>query len=164
MSSAAFRRRVGIPIFPGCLATRTNSSAAFDDYHSELRQVVRRGRPGNEMAGFRSRARRGLERRTARPSRRCVSPVAPLYGAGGRQWRSRMPPVLARCIADIGSTHPDESFRWFEANRMPRTSRVQRISVANTWLREPTNVDWLFCYDACAVPLEPPPFRFPCPL
>jgi 6-hydroxynicotinate 3-monooxygenase len=33
---------------------------------------------------------------------------------------------------------------------------VQRISAANTWLRGPTDPDWLYCYDACAVPLVAP--------
>ena len=37
-----------------------------------------------------------------------------------------------------------------------RVGEVQRISLANTWLRTPVNPDWLFCYDACAVPLVEP--------
>jgi 6-hydroxynicotinate 3-monooxygenase len=34
--------------------------------------------------------------------------------------------------------------------------QVQRISEANTWLRGPTDPDWLQAYDACAVPLLAP--------
>jgi 6-hydroxynicotinate 3-monooxygenase len=64
--------------------------------------------------------------------------------------------VLAGCIAELGADNAAESFAWYEANRMPRVAQVQRISLANTWLRTPTNPDWLFRYDACAVPLLPP--------
>ena len=48
------------------------------------------------------------------------------------------------------------TFAWYEANRMPRVRKVQEISLANTWLRTPTDPDWLFKYDAGAVPLLPP--------
>jgi hypothetical protein len=50
------------------------------------------------------------------------------------------------CTAD------GESFRRYEANRMPRTNKVRRISEANTWLRGPADPDWPCAYDACAVP------------
>jgi 6-hydroxynicotinate 3-monooxygenase len=35
--------------------------------------------------------------------------------------------------------------------------QVQRISEANSWLRGPTDLDWLYVYyDACAAPLLAP--------
>ena len=34
--------------------------------------------------------------------------------------------------------------------------QVQRISEANAWLRGPTDPDWLYLYDARAVPLLAP--------
>ena len=64
--------------------------------------------------------------------------------------------VLARCIAEFGLDDASESFAWYEANRMPRVREVQHISSMNSWLRAPTNPDWLFKYDACNVPLVPP--------
>ena len=64
--------------------------------------------------------------------------------------------ILARCIAEFGSDDAGESFAWYEANRKPRVGEVQQISMANTWLRTPIDPDWLFRYDACAVPLKPP--------
>ena len=40
-----------------------------------------------------------------------------------------------------------------EATRKPRTSAVQTGSSANTWMRNETNPDWLYGYDAWTVPL-----------
>ena len=41
------------------------------------------------------------------------------------------------------------AFRRYEAHRKPRTSRIQAISKANTWLRGPeTDTRWLYGYDA----------------
>jgi salicylate hydroxylase/6-hydroxynicotinate 3-monooxygenase len=59
--------------------------------------------------------------------------------------------VLARCLAE---DDVEPAFRRFEAHRKPRTSRIQAISSANTWLRkrEP-DTDWLYGYDAWEVDL-----------
>ena len=82
-------------------------------------------------------------------------PMRP-YMASGAAMAIEDGAILARCIAEIGTDDPAEPFRWYEANRMPRTNKVQRISAANTWLRGPTDTDWLYTYDACAVPLLTP--------
>jgi hypothetical protein len=66
------------------------------------------------------------------------------------------PGVFPDYPAPVVRTADAESFRRYEANRMPRTNKVQRISEANTWLRGPTDPDWLYTYDACAVPLLAP--------
>ncbi len=55
--------------------------------------------------------------------------------------------VLARCLRQFEEF--ETAFSRFEAHRKPRTSRIQAISSANTWLRthEP-QTDWLYAYDA----------------
>jgi salicylate hydroxylase/6-hydroxynicotinate 3-monooxygenase len=60
--------------------------------------------------------------------------------------------VLARCLAD--AVDWASAFERFEAHRKPRTSRIQAISSANTWLRhhEP-ETDWLYGYDPWEVDL-----------
>jgi salicylate hydroxylase/6-hydroxynicotinate 3-monooxygenase len=62
--------------------------------------------------------------------------------------------VLARCLEDTGSY--ESGFALFEAHRKPRTSRIQAISSANTWLRhhEP-DTDWLYAYDPWEADLQP---------
>jgi 2-polyprenyl-6-methoxyphenol hydroxylase-like FAD-dependent oxidoreductase len=65
--------------------------------------------------------------------------------------------VLARCLAEAGLDDCSRAFRRYEAHRKPRTSRIQAISSANTWLRTPdASPDWLYGYDAWSVPLDVP--------
>jgi 2-polyprenyl-6-methoxyphenol hydroxylase-like FAD-dependent oxidoreductase len=42
--------------------------------------------------------------------------------------------VLSRCIATVETDDLECAFRRYEANRKPRTSRIQAVSSANTWL------------------------------
>jgi len=62
--------------------------------------------------------------------------------------------VLARCLAEI----PDvaEALRVYQATRKPRASAVQTGSSANTWMRNATDPDWLYGYDAWSAPLAVP--------
>ena len=49
------------------------------------------------------------------------------------------------------------AFDRYEANRKPRTSRIQAISSANTWMKDGEyDTSWLYGYDAWNVPLELP--------
>jgi 6-hydroxynicotinate 3-monooxygenase len=63
--------------------------------------------------------------------------------------------VLARSIAACGPDVP-AAFRLYEATRIGRTSRVQRESHVNTWLRDPMDPSWVFGYDALTVKLGRP--------
>jgi 2-polyprenyl-6-methoxyphenol hydroxylase-like FAD-dependent oxidoreductase len=59
--------------------------------------------------------------------------------------------VLARCLAEDDFA---PAFERYEAHRKPRTSRIQAISSANTWLRQPEpDTEWLYAYDAWQVDL-----------
>ena len=44
--------------------------------------------------------------------------------------------VLARCLADVNGEDIEGAFKRYERHRKPRTSAVQAISSANTWMRE----------------------------
>jgi salicylate hydroxylase/6-hydroxynicotinate 3-monooxygenase len=64
--------------------------------------------------------------------------------------------VLARCLfeteGDIQS-----AFARYELHRKPRTSRIQAISSANTWMKGGhDDTSWLYGYDAWNVPLNEP--------
>jgi salicylate hydroxylase/6-hydroxynicotinate 3-monooxygenase len=65
--------------------------------------------------------------------------------------------VLSRCLEDVDCDGVAEAFRRFEATRNPRTSRVQLSSRTNSWLREPTDPDWVYGYDAWTAPLADGP-------
>jgi 6-hydroxynicotinate 3-monooxygenase len=62
--------------------------------------------------------------------------------------------VLARCI-EASPKDFDYAFRLYEANRKPRTSRIQNMSHTNTWMPD-EDADWIFGYDAFGQTLSPP--------
>jgi 6-hydroxynicotinate 3-monooxygenase len=61
--------------------------------------------------------------------------------------------VLTRCLENVDRSGVADAFRRFEATRKPRTSRMQLSSRTNTWLREKTDPDWVYGYDAWTAPL-----------
>ena len=77
-------------------------------------------------------------------------PMTP-YMASGAAMALEDAAVLARCIEEIKDI--EEAFRVYEATRKPRASAVQAGSSANTWMRNETNPDWLYGYDAWTAPL-----------
>jgi salicylate hydroxylase/6-hydroxynicotinate 3-monooxygenase len=65
--------------------------------------------------------------------------------------------VLARCLAAVGHDDIERAFRMYEATRKPRTSRIQAISSANTWMSGGNDdTSWLYGYDAMNVSLVDP--------
>ncbi|HYN27209.1 MAG TPA: FAD-dependent monooxygenase [Burkholderiales bacterium] len=125
----------------------------FDGYHPELRQVIEAAPAVTKWPVYdREPVDRWHAGNVVLLGDACHA-MRPYLAAGAAMEDAA---VLARCIADYRSDAPAESFAWYEANRMPRVQKVQQISAVNTWLRTPTDPDWLFTYDACAVPLLAP--------
>jgi 6-hydroxynicotinate 3-monooxygenase len=79
-------------------------------------------------------------------------PMTP-YMAQGAATAIEDAAVLSRCLKDTDRSGVAEALRRFEATRKPRTSRVQLSSRTNTWLRDPTDPDWVYGYDAWSAPL-----------
>ncbi|HZZ47677.1 MAG TPA: FAD-dependent monooxygenase [Pseudonocardia sp.] len=80
-------------------------------------------------------------------------PMTP-YMAQGAAMALEDAVVLARLLADVEDReHIAEAFRRFERTRKDRTSRIQLTSRTNTWLRGPTDVDWVYGYNAWTTPL-----------
>jgi 6-hydroxynicotinate 3-monooxygenase len=79
-------------------------------------------------------------------------PMTP-YMAQGAAMAIEDAAVLSRCLADVDRDGVAGAFRRFEATRKPRTSRVQLSSRTNTWLKNPTDPDWVYGYDAWRGPL-----------
>ncbi|MBI0536342.1 FAD-binding protein [Roseomonas sp. KE2513] len=67
--------------------------------------------------------------------------------------------VLARCLS--GREDVPAALRRYEALRQERTARIQIGSRGNNWLRAGGNGDWVYGYDAWAVPLEGVPLGEP---
>jgi salicylate hydroxylase/6-hydroxynicotinate 3-monooxygenase len=83
-------------------------------------------------------------------------PMTP-YMAQGAATSIEDAAVLARCIQAVDGEDLPGAFRRYEAHRKPRTSRIQAISSANTWMRDgagANDTSWLYGYDAWNVPLD----------
>lgn len=55
--------------------------------------------------------------------------------------------VLTRCLEETGTNGYREAFALYEATRRDRATKVQTISNANTWLKEPEDPAWVYAYD-----------------
>jgi 6-hydroxynicotinate 3-monooxygenase len=78
-------------------------------------------------------------------------PMTP-YMAQGAATAMEDAAVLSRCLKEFDSI--EEALRQYEMHRKPRTSRIQAISSANTWMKTPeADTDWLYGYDAWSAPL-----------
>jgi len=79
-------------------------------------------------------------------------PMTP-YMAQGAAMAIEDAAVLSRCLEGVEPDGVANAFRRFEASRRDRTARVQETSRTNTWLKEKTDTDWVYAYDAWTVPL-----------
>ncbi len=79
-------------------------------------------------------------------------PMTP-YMAQGAAMAIEDAAVLSRCLDGVEREGVANAFRRFEASRKDRTARVQQTSRTNTWLREKTDTDWVYAYDAWTTPL-----------
>ena len=83
-------------------------------------------------------------------------PMTP-YMAQGAATSIEDAAVLARCLQEVDGEDVEGAFRRYEVHRKPRTSVVQAISSANTWMREgSSDTSWLYGYDAWNAPLDKP--------
>ncbi|MBN7760597.1 FAD-dependent monooxygenase [Nitratireductor aquibiodomus] len=61
--------------------------------------------------------------------------------------------VLARALDGVTPASVPEALKRYETARIPRTAEVQRGSLANDWLKQGTNADWVYGYNAWATEL-----------
>ena len=62
--------------------------------------------------------------------------------------------VLSRALKGVGPRALGPALATYEAARKPRTARMQETSLANDWLRENGDADWVYGYDAWNILLE----------
>jgi 2-polyprenyl-6-methoxyphenol hydroxylase-like FAD-dependent oxidoreductase len=83
-------------------------------------------------------------------------PMTP-YMAQGAATSIEDAAVLARCLKDVSVDGIEAAFKRFEAHRKPRTSKIQQISSANTWMSGGNDdPSWLYGYDAWNISLDEP--------
>jgi len=67
--------------------------------------------------------------------------------------------VLSRCLKTVDLDGIADGFRQYELLRRARTTRMQVTAREHTWMRLPTDAEWVYGYDAWTTPLDaaPPP-------
>jgi 6-hydroxynicotinate 3-monooxygenase len=61
--------------------------------------------------------------------------------------------VLARCLDQVACDDIPTALTAYAASRQERTARMQLTNRENTWLRQKTDTDWVYEYDAWRAPL-----------
>ncbi|MFC5584261.1 FAD-dependent monooxygenase [Nitratireductor kimnyeongensis] len=79
-------------------------------------------------------------------------PMVP-FMAQGACMASEDAVVLARALDGATPASVSGALKRYEEARIPRTAKVQQGSLANDWLKQGTNADWVYGYDAWAVEL-----------
>jgi salicylate hydroxylase len=64
--------------------------------------------------------------------------------------------LLARALEHARGDAIPAALKSYEDARRDRTARVQRGSLANDWLKEGGNADWVYGYHAWSAPLGQP--------
>jgi len=83
-------------------------------------------------------------------------PMTP-YMAQGAATSIEDAAILARCLAAVEGDDIEGAFSRYEAHRKPRTSVIQAISSANSWMQGgDADTSWLYGYDAWNAPLDRP--------
>ena len=129
---------------------------AYEGFHPEVRSVLEACPDCHKWAILeREPLSRWSEGRIVLLGDAC-HPMTP-YMAQGAATAIEDAAVLARCLKATGGEEVEEAFRRYEAHRKPRTSVIQAISSANTWMKDgSSDTAWLYGYDAWNAPLDQP--------
>jgi 2-polyprenyl-6-methoxyphenol hydroxylase-like FAD-dependent oxidoreductase len=127
--------------------------AAYEGFHPEVRAVLEACPDCHKWAILeRDPLPRWSDSRVVLLGDAC-HPMTP-YMAQGAATSIEDAAILARCLDDVDSADIEEAFKRYEAHRKPRTSRIQAISSANSWMRVgEADTAWLYGYDAWNAPL-----------
>ena len=131
--------------------------AAFEGFHPQVQHVLAVTPEVHKWALIdRDPLARWSDRNVTLLGDAC-HPMTP-YMAQGAAMAIEDAAVLSRLLTEVDDRSGIETaFRRFEATRKERTSRVQLTSRTNTWLKDPTDVDWVYSYNAWTTPLSDAP-------
>jgi salicylate hydroxylase/6-hydroxynicotinate 3-monooxygenase len=130
--------------------------AAYEGFHEDVRAVLAACPDCHKWAILeREPLPRWSDGRVALLGDAC-HPMTP-YMAQGAATSIEDAAVLARCLKAVGGDDIEGAFARYEAHRKPRTTVIQAISSANTWMREgSSDTSWLYGYDAWSAELDQP--------
>ncbi len=126
---------------------------AYDGFHAEVRDVLAACPDCHKWAILeREPLPRWSDGRVVLLGDAC-HPMTP-YMAQGAATAIEDAAILARCLDAVEGEDIAGAFKRYEAQRKPRTSRIQAISSANTWMKGgDDDTSWLYGYDAWNAPL-----------
>ena len=129
--------------------------AAYEGFHQDVRDVLNACPDCHKWAILeRDPLPRWSDGRVVLLGDAC-HPMTP-YMAQGAATSIEDAAILARCIDATGGDDIEGAFRIYEAHRKPRTSRIQAISSANSWMKGGNeDTSWLYGYDVWNTPLTP---------
>jgi len=129
---------------------------AYEGFHPDVRAVLEACPDCHKWAILeREPLERWSEGRAVLLGDAC-HPMTPYMAQGGAT-AIEDAAVLARCLAEVDGEDIEGAFRRYEAHRKPRTSLIQAISSANTWMKEGnSDTAWLYGYDAWSANLDAP--------
>jgi len=126
--------------------------AAYDTFHPQVRAILAACPDVHKWALVeRDPLPRWVEGNVALLGDAC-HPMTP-YMAQGASTSIEDGAILSRCLEGVDRDGLHNALLRYEATRKPRTSRIQQTSAQNTWLKQPHDADWVYGYDAWAVPL-----------
>jgi len=132
----------------------TTLRAAFEGFHSEVQHVLSACPAVHKWALVdRNPLDHWTDRNVTLLGDSC-HPMTP-YMAQGAAMAIEDAAVLSRCLYVIEREGIAEAFQRFEATRKERTTRVQLTSRTNTWLKDRTDTEWVYAYNAYTAPLAP---------
>jgi 6-hydroxynicotinate 3-monooxygenase len=133
-------------------SSRDELIAAFTGFHGDLQRVLEAAQDVSVWPVYdRERDDCWTGSRIALLGDAC-HPMRPYMAAGGAM-AVEDAAILSRCISNFSDL--DLALRTYEATRISRVADVQRISIDNSWMRGPTDVEWFYRYDPCIAPLAP---------
>src|SRR4029078_10803502 len=135
--------------------------AAYEGFHQDVRNVLNACPDCHKWAILeREPLRRWSDGRVLLLGD-SAHPMTP-YMAQGAATSIEDAAILARCLDAVNGEDIEGAFKRYEAHRKPRTSGVQAISSANTWMREGDgDTSWLYGYDAWNANLDQPASKPP---
>jgi salicylate hydroxylase/6-hydroxynicotinate 3-monooxygenase len=124
---------------------------AFLSFHTEVQRILAAAPEVHKWAIYERDPLPGWSKGRVVLLGDACHPMTP-YMASGAAMALEDAVVLARAVDEADSF--DAAFRLYETTRKPRASVVQAGSSKNTWMRNETNPDWLYGYDASRVPIR----------
>lgn len=125
----------------------------FAGFHPEVQMILRASPPARKWPLFERDANPIWHRGRVALLGDACHPMRP-HMAQGAAMAIEDAAVLSRCLMEVGFGQWEQAFSLYSRLRLPRTSRVQKLSGQNTWLKKETDPSWVFSYDAWTEPLS----------